>query len=324
MTVEPQTGSLVPLDWGNLGSYLPELDKLGLDVEMQSLEPLLDSSNIGPDQWALMAQTVIDVCKDADGVVLLHGTDTMAYTASALSFMLIGLNKPVIITGSQIPLGELRTDGIENLITSLKIAGDRDSKGPIVCEVAVYFGSHLYRGNRTHKHSTEHFEAIASPNYPPLAEAGIHIRYHKRQLLASDTQLFTPQLEVDNRVGLVKFFPGMSAEILKALLVHPAAKVIVLETFGSGNLPTDPHILAALTAAVEQGKWLINVTQCATGFVQQGLYETSEALKNLGIIGAEDLTTEAAVTKAMVLLARCTTQESFAQEFTRNLAGELG
>ena len=324
MTVEAQTGALVPLDWSDLGNYLPELSKLGLDIEMESLDSLLDSSNVGPAQWTLLAKKVAEASKKADGIVLLHGTDTMAYTASALSFMLQGLNKPVIITGSQIPLGELRTDGIENLITSLKIAGDRDAKGAIVREVAVYFGSHLYRGNRTHKNSTEHFEAIASPNYPPLAEAGIHIRYHKRQLWTADSQPFAPQFDLDTRVGLVKFFPGMSAEMLGALLNHPSAKVVLLETFGSGNLPTDPKILAELRGAVANGKWLVNVTQCATGFVQQGLYETSEALRSLGIIGAEDLTTEAAVTKSMVLLARCKTKEDFALEFTRNLVGELG
>lgn len=317
MTEHPDSGALVPLDFDNLEALLPELRRLEVDLEVMEL-PAQDSSNIGPTNWLQMANTVKQAYAHFDGFVLLHGTDTMAYTASALSFLFENLGKPVVVTGSQLPLGKLRTDGVENMITAIQIAADRH-----VQEVCVYFGSKLYRGNRTHKHNTEHFDAIDSPNLAPLAEAGIHLRYNDAELITADTQQFKVHSQLDARVGLVKFYPGMPTSLLQAQLSSEAVQVVVLETFGSGNVPSDPGTLDALTRAVDSGKWLVNITQCATGFVEQGLYETSSALDKLGITPGADLTTEAAITKSMWLLTWCKTHVEFERAFLHSHRGEL-
>lgn len=317
MTEDPDTGSLVPLDFNNLEEFLPELKRLDLDLEVRELSPQ-DSSNVGPVQWLEIAGAVEQAFDHFDGFVVLHGTDTMSFTASAVSFLLENLSKPVIFTGSQLPLGKLRTDGVENMITAIQIAGDGTLE-----EVAIYFGSQLYRANRTHKHNTEHFDAIASYNLPPLAEAGIHLRYNEPLLLRADPEKFKCYDALDPRVGLVKFYPGMPHPLLADMLTSNAVKVIVLETFGSGNLPSDPDTLSLLRQSCEAGKWLINVTQCRTGFVQQGLYETSAALRDLGIISGADMTTEAAITKSMWLLTWCENREEFEREFRISHRGEV-
>ena len=317
MTEHPESGALVPLDFDNLENLLPELRRLDVDLVVREI-PAQDSSNIGPINWLEMARTVGQAYDQFDGFVMLHGTDTMAYSASALSFLFENLGKPVVITGSQLPLGKLRTDGVENMITAIQIAADSH-----VQEVCVYFGSRLYRGNRTHKHNTEHFDAIDSPNLPPLAEAGIHLRYNDTELITSNGQPFKVHAQLDARVGLVKFYPGMPAALLEAQLTSDAVQVVVLETFGSGNVPSDRLTLNALARAVDSGKWLVNITQCATGFVEQGLYETSSALEKVGITPGADLTTEAAVTKSMWLLTWCQTHAEFEREFLHAQRGEL-
>lgn len=297
------SGALVPADIENFKAYMPELFAGDIQVDIQAFSPLLDSSDVNPDCWVRMARMVYDHYEDYDGFVILHGTDTMSYSASALSFMLENLSKPVVFTGSQLPVGVLRSDAKENLLTAIEIAAAQDEEGnAIVPEVTIYFEDRLFRANRTTKRNAEHFSAFNSYNYPALAKAGVHITYQPH--LVRYTDLNAPlrlHTNFDCNVAVLKLFPGIQQPIVRALLRTRGLKGVVLETFGAGNAPTDKWLYRELKAAVDKGIVIVNKTQCNTGSVEMGLYAVSLNLMKAGVISGHDITTEALLTKMMLL-----------------------
>jgi len=295
-------GVLVPFDFSLILNELPTLRSLFLDLTVISFDQPIDSSNIGPAHWQLMGQIIRDHYHEQDGFVILHGTDTMAFTASALSFMLQGLGKPVILTGAQLPIGEPRSDARENLITALEIAAARKDGKALVPEVSIYFDYTLLRGSRSRKVESMHFDAFESGNYPPLAKAGVKIDYDFGVIKESDSSTLKVLDSFDSNVAILKLFPGISENAVRAVLVTPALKAIVLETYGSGNAPSSAWFLRALKEAMDRGVLVVNISQCPGGMVTQGKYETSRALAEMGVIGGLDMTTEAAITKLMILL----------------------
>lgn len=323
MIHDPKTGALKAFDFKHLSSQIPELERLNVNLTAISFDEPVDSSEMNPSHWAKIAQIIIDNYVTYDGFVVLHGSDTMAYTASALSFMLQGLNKPVILTGSQLPIGTIRTDGKENLITAIEIAGDKDESGqPKIQEVAIYFEYSLYRGNRTSKISASHFEAFSSPNYPELAIAGIQIGYQLKEKYSENNSL-TSFLNFDNRVALLKIFPGFSATLYKSIFDFNTVKGIVIESFGAGNVPSDKDFQELIQSYIKAGGIILNITQCSKGSVDQGKYETSSFLEQVGVVGGKDLTTEAAITKMMYLLGKHTDRETIISKLKENVCGEL-
>lgn len=324
MLADPRTGALRPMDLAHLEEQVPELERIGVDMEAIAFEKPIDSSDMRPADWVRIASIIGGHYTRFDGFVVLHGSDTMAYTASALSFLLEGLGKPVILTGSQLPIGTIRTDAKENLITAIEIAAAKDEQGrALVPEVAVYFEYRLLRGNRTVKVHAERFEAFRSPNWPVLAEAGVHIRYDRPAILPARKGPLTVHSAVDDRVAILRLFPGIRAEWVRHALALPGLRAAVLTTFGSGNGPTDPEFIGALREARGRGILLLNVTQCVGGRVEQGKYATSQAFQEMGIVPGADLTVEAAVTKLMFLLGRHADNASVARDLTIPLAGEL-
>lgn len=298
------SGALTPADIETFKAYIPELFAGDIQVDIQAFTPLLDSSDIGPDSWQRMARMVVDHYNDYDGFVVLHGTDTMSYSASALSFMLQNLNKPVVFTGSQLPVGVLRSDAKENLLTAIEIAAAKDEDGDaIVPEVTIYFEDRLFRANRTTKRNAEHFSAFNSYNYPALAKAGVHITYQPHLVHYCD--LHAPLIlheQFDTNVAVLKLFPGIQPAVVRALLRTRGLKGVVLETFGAGNAPTDKWLYRELKAAVDKGIIIVNKTQCNTGSVEMGRYAVSLNLMKAGVLSGYDITTEALLTKMMLLL----------------------
>jgi L-asparaginase len=324
MAHDPQSGSLIPIDFRYISDHVPELRKFGYDLHSVSFDPVNDSSNIDPGIWVKLAEIIEENYNNFDGFVVLHGTDTMAYTASALSFMLENLGKPVILTGSQLPIGLLRTDGRENLITAIEIAAAMENGFATVPEVCIYFDNKLTRGNRTTKMSAEHFDAFYSPNYHPLAEVGLHLKYFNNLISypAKDKKLIVHKA-FDNNVAILKLFPGINRKLLQAVIKTEGLRGLIIETFGSGNAPTYQWFLDDLKHYNDNGGIILNVTQCHGGSVEMGLYETSRKMLASGVVSGKDITSEASVTKLMHLLGRYSSKKKVVQSLNKSLAGEI-
>ena len=324
MINDPKSGRLISFDFKHMYHHIPELERLNIDLTTISFDHPVDSSEMHPSRWSDIAQIVYDNYALFDGFVILHGSDTMAYTASGLSFMLQGLKKPVILTGSQLPIGTIRTDGKENLITAIEIAASKDESGEsIVQEVAVYFEYSLYRGNRSSKVSANQFEAFSSPNYAELAIAGVNIQFNKERLLRSDLSELKLFTHFDNHVALLKIFPGFSANVYKSIFDFQQVKGIIIETFGAGNAPSDSSFRELITNYIKEGGIVLNITQCSSGSVEQGKYETSSFFSKIGVISGRDMTTEAALAKMMYLLGSESSLDVIKDKLSTSLIGEL-
>ncbi len=335
MIEDPLTGTLKPFDFkyfiggidkNEYSLYFPKMKRLGYEIEVAAIEPPIDSSNMNPARWAEIASIIAKNYERFDGFVVLHGTDTMAYTASALSFMLANLKKPVILTGSQLPIGEIREDGTLNLITALQIAAARQphSTEPMVQEVAIAFGRYLWRGNRTTKVSSTDFGAFRSFNYPSLGQMDLHITFNKKRLLRpkGDGSLqFYPQM--DDAINIISIFPGMSQKILEAELSVPGLKGAILRTFGAGNGPTEDWFIGTVRKAVDAGLILVNVTACPAGGVEEKRYETGDMLAQVGVLSGYDITCEAALTKMMHLFGRGLSGAEVKKYLSQSLHGEM-
>jgi len=323
MVQDVETGALKPFDFDNVYEQLPILEKFNYQIDSVSFDPLIDSSDMNPSHWIKLANIIKDRYLDYDGFVILHGSDTMSYTASALSFILGNLGKPVIITGSQLPLGVLRTDGRENLISSIEIAAAKEDDTPQVPEVAIYFENKLYRGNRTYKFHAENFNAFISGNYPILAESGVNLKFFTEHILKPKFKKLKLHTKLDPNVAILKLFPGISENVVDAILSTKGLRAVVLESFGSGNAPTQKWFINRLKKAVDEGIIIVNITQCVAGSVEMGKYETSVELNRIGIISGKDMTTSSAITKLMVILGEQDSPEKIKQQFIKNWVGEI-
>ncbi len=323
MKADPE-GVLRPFDFHQILSEVPELGKFAVGIDTVAFDPLIDSSDVEPSMWQKLATLIGESYDDYDGFVILHGTDTMAYSASALSFMLWGLAKPVVFTGSQLPIGVPRTDGRENLIGAVEIASAKDSDGrAIVPEVAIWFDSQLIRGNRAVKISSENFNAFRSPNYPLLAEAGINIRYNRAFILPPSDGPLEVRTDLDTRVSILKIHPGITREVVRNVILGPESRAVILETYGSGNAPAKDWFLDLVGQAVKMGKIVLNVTQCLTGNVDMRIYATGKALMSRGVLSGYDSTTESALSKLFCLLGRFPDNAEAASLLETNLRGEI-
>ncbi|MCK5814438.1 MAG: asparaginase [Flavobacteriaceae bacterium] len=324
MIREMKTGALKAFDFDNLLIHIPELSQLNCSLESVSFETPIDSSNMNTHYWVQLLEIVEVDYHKYDGFVILHGSDTMSYTASALSFMIENLSKPIIFTGSQLPIGDIRTDAKENLITSIEIAASQIKGKPILSEVCLYFEYKLYRANRTTKVSSEQFEAYDSPNYPCLAESGVHLKFNEtHQKPPSRFKKVKFHKKIETQVVILKLFPGITESVIKSILEIEELKGVVLETFGSGNAPTEKWFIQLLKKTLNKGIKIVNVTQCLSGNVVLGLYETSIQLQNIGLISGKDITTESALAKTMYLLGKKVPNAQFKQIFETPLRGEM-
>lgn len=323
MMKDPKTGSLVPFDFGNIYEHLPVLRNLDYDIDFYSFKNLIDSSNMTPEFWIELAEKIEECYNDYEGFVVLHGSDTMAYSASALSFMLENLAKPVVFTGSQLPMGMVRSDGRENFITSIEIAASKTNGVPSAPEVCIFFENQLLRGNRATKFNAENFNAFSSGNYPTLADVGIKIKYNREYIAKPSGEKLIVHKKFNPNVGILKLFPGITHDFVKHSLETPGLKGIIMETFGSGNAPTTEWFIEDLSEAIKKGLIIYNVTQCKSGSVEMGRYETSLNLDKIGVISGYDITTESALAKMMYLLGEGYSHEDVKKYLQTPLRGEM-
>lgn len=324
MSEDPATGVLRPIQFEKLQELLPELKQTGVTIKSIPFLPLIDSSDVHPVLWEKIALCILENYELFDGFVVLHGTDTMAYSASALSFMLENLSKPVIFTGAQLPIGMMRSDAKENLLTSIEIAASKENGRAVVPEVCIFFEDTLYRGNRTTKQNSEHFNAFNSYNYPPLAKAGVHIKFFRTHIHYPEPNAkLRLRLNTDPNIAVLKIFPGISENVVQSVLHINGLKALVLESFGAGNAPRHEWLYNALKNAIDRGVIVVNKSQCNTGSVEMGRYETSLNLLNAGVISVFDCTTEAIVTKLMYLLGEYKTMNEVRQKLSVSIAGEM-
>lgn len=322
MVNDAKTGTLIPFNFDQIKKNVPELARLNYELSVHSFDPILDSSNMNPEIWEALALLIQSEYDKFDGFVILHGSDTMSYTASALSFMLQNLNKPVVLTGSQLPIGEIRTDAKENLITALEIAATKNNGSAMVPEVSVYFDYQLFRGNRSIKYNSEKFEAFQSPNYPILAEAGVNLNFNQKYILPKSNGGLQVHTSFNANIGVLKIYPGITIAAVKAV-TQSAVDAIILESFGSGNTSTADWFIESLAEALAHDKIIVDISQCKGGSVQLGKYETSRELQKMGIISGYDMTFEAAVTKLMYLMGQDLPTAEVKRLMEVSIAGEL-
>ena len=326
MKQDPVTFDLRPFDFSQILEEVPELKKFGYRIDTYSFDPVIDSSDVDIEFWKKLAHLIEKNYDSYDGFVILHGTDTMSFSASAMSFMLVDIEKPVVFTGSQLPIGMLRTDGKENLISSIEIAASKDSDGhPMVPEVCIYFESQLYRGNRTTKYTAENFRAFRSANYPVLAEVGIHIKFNTAFIRYPQRwgRPLHVTYDLDPSVLIIKVIPGMKKELLDSLVSTEGIRAVILETYGSGNAPSGKWFTDSIRKAIDRGLIVLNITQCLAGRVDMDAYSTGKSLKNIGVTGGGDCTTEAAVAKLFFLLGQYSDNETIVNFLKKNIRGEL-
>lgn len=324
MVQNPVTRAYEPFNFKQIESKVPELKRFDCKISTIQFDPPLDSSDITPADWIKMAEIIGQNYECYNGFVILHGTDTMAYSAAALSFMLENLHKPVIFTGAQVPIGMPRTDGRENLLTAIEIASAEQNREPVVPEVCIYFENKLYRGNRTTKNSAEYFNAFGSFNYPPLAQVGIHIKYNFAAIQYTPlTYQFRIYDKLDTNIAIIKLFPGISPETVEPVLKSKKIKAVILETFGAGNAPNQKWLIDLIKDAIKRNIIIYNVSQCNAGSVEMGKYKTSEELRNAGVVSGFDITTEAALTKLMFLLGQNLKYEEIVSQLNKAICGEL-
>jgi len=324
MVHDPSSGVLVPFNFKLIEKQVPELQRFDCSIDTISFDPLIDSSDVSPESWQKMAGIIGENYDRYDGFVILHGTDTMAYSASALSFMLENLEKPVIFTGSQLPIGMIRTDGKENLISAIEIAAAKISGKTPVPEVCIYFENHLRRGNRTTKFSSEHFNAFDSPNCPPLAVAGISIKYNDRIILTPTVRKnMRANIKLDSSISILKLFPGINRVTVEKYFMSSPTRAVIIESFGTGNGPTEAWYIDAIRSYIANGGLVLNITQCHSGRVDMGLYETSRYLLKAGVVSGYDMTLEAAVAKLMYLLGNYHDADIIKKLLNSSLRGEI-
>lgn len=323
MIQDPNTGALTPFNIEALYQHIPALQNFNCRIDSYCFEPLIDSSNMNPPFWIKLARVIEENYEKYDGFVILHGTDTMAHTASMLSFMLENLNKPVVFTGAQLPMGMVRTDGRENFINAIEIASARIDDTPVVPEVTICFENQLMRGNRTNKFNAENFNAFLSGNYPLLAQMGVHIKYNTEYIFKPNFKKLKVHFNLDPNIAILKLFPGITENVVRSIINIPGLKALILETYGAGNAPTDAWFLKTLHEGIVSGITIFNVTQCKGGSVEMGKYETSVELSSIGVVGGYDITTESAVAKMMYLLGEGYSGKELARMLQTPLRGEL-